>query len=119
VEAARAARRMAVLGAIVESSATRRMEQQLPDVVAESYKTGRASILSKAAQGLTAVGGVTLALRGSRRRASVLGGALVVAGAALARFAVIEAGRASSRDPKQVVVPQRARLEAGGGAVPS
>jgi formate-dependent nitrite reductase membrane component NrfD len=113
VETGRPARRMAVLGAIVEAAAAQRMEQQLPEVVGETYKTGRASTLSKAARALTTTGAMTLARRGSRRRNAVVGGAMVLAGAAFDRFAVIEAGRASSRDPKQVVVPQRARLTAG------
>jgi hypothetical protein len=34
-----------------------------------------------------------------------------VAGSVTLRFAVFEAGRASARDPKYTVVPQRERLE--------
>ena len=52
----------------------------------------------------------------SSRLVSALGGLAVAAGSALLRFGVFEAGRASTRDPKYVVVPQRERLEAGTGA---
>ena len=116
VDAGRPARRMALLGAVLESVATRRMERALPEPVAQPYKTGRSAILGKAAQGCTAAGAAMLALRGRRRRGAIAGGAMILAGAALARFAVVEAGRSSSRDPKQVIVPQRARVSAEAGA---
>jgi hypothetical protein len=35
----------------------------------------------------------------------------LLAGSALARFAIFEAGQASARDPKYTVVPQRERLD--------
>jgi hypothetical protein len=40
----------------------------------------------------------------------MLSGASLLAGSALTRFGIFEAGRASTPDPKYVVVPQRARL---------
>jgi len=40
-------------------------------------------------------------------------GAALLAGSALQRFGVFEAGVESTRDPKYVVVPQRERLNEG------
>jgi hypothetical protein len=49
----------------------------------------------------------------------VLSGAALLAGSALQRFGVFEAGIASSRDPRYVVEPQRERLRAGGHDTPA
>ena len=59
---------------------------------------------------LTAGGAVlaTVAGRRSRLAAAVSGAALLTA-SALTRFAIFEAGVASTQDPKYVVVPQRER----------
>jgi hypothetical protein len=38
-------------------------------------------------------------------------GAALLAGSALTRFGIFEAGRASTLDPKYTVVPQRERLQ--------
>jgi hypothetical protein len=54
-----------------------------------------------------------LALAGRRRLGAGVGGALLVAGSALTRFAVYEAGKASAADPVYTVRSQRERLEAG------
>jgi hypothetical protein len=45
---------------------------------------------------------------------SALAGAALLAGSATTRFGIFHAGVASARDPKYVVVPQRARLTAQG-----
>ncbi len=42
----------------------------------------------------------------------MLSGAALVASSALTRFGIFEAGRASARDPKYTVRPQRERLAA-------
>jgi hypothetical protein len=47
------------------------------------------------------------------RTAAVAGGAALLAGAALQRWAIFKAGIASSRDPDQTVAPQRERRAAG------
>jgi hypothetical protein len=44
--------------------------------------------------------------------AAIASGALLAAGSALTRFGVFDAGMASSKDPKYVVVPQRERIAA-------
>jgi hypothetical protein len=107
--AARPGRRLLLLGAALELAATRRMEQALPDPVGAPYRTGRAGRRSRAATRLTAAGAGLVAIGGRRRAWSVLGGALVLGGAALERLAVLDAGRESARDPRAVVAPQRAR----------
>jgi hypothetical protein len=49
-------------------------------------------------------------LAGRSRVAAALSGAALMAASALTRFGVFEAGRASARDPKYTVGPQRQRL---------
>ncbi len=115
-EVAGPARRLLVLGAALELVATRRMERALPDPVGAPYRVGRAGRWSKVATGLTATGAGLVALGGRRRSWGVLGGALVLGGAALERFVVLEAGRESARDPRAVVVPQRARVQDASGS---
>ncbi|MCZ4610978.1 polysulfide reductase, partial [Streptomyces sp. Lzd4kr] len=46
------------------------------------------------------------------RPAAVASGLALLAGSACTRFGVFAAGIASAQDPKYVVVPQRARLDA-------
>jgi hypothetical protein len=54
--------------------------------------------------------GAAGALLGRRSRAvSAVSGAALLAGSALTRFGVFGAGRASARDPKYTVGPQRRR----------
>jgi formate-dependent nitrite reductase membrane component NrfD len=102
------ARRLAVLGAGGRFLATQSMNRRL-GIVAETYKSGRAGALLRAAQVLrwTGLAGA-FAARRSRIGAAASGAALL-ASAACTRFGVFEAGRASARDPKYTVVPQRER----------
>ena len=103
------ARKLALGGAITELSMSHRMERKL-GMLAEPYHTGKAGTLLKIAKGLT-VGGIALAPLARRSRvASAVAGAAYLAGSALTRFGVFEAGLASARDPKYTVVPQRERL---------
>jgi hypothetical protein len=53
--------------------------------------------------------GTVLAGRG--RVVAPLAGAALMAASALTRFGIFEAGRASARDPKYTVGPQRERLQ--------
>ncbi|WP_404816185.1 NrfD/PsrC family molybdoenzyme membrane anchor subunit [Streptomyces thermolineatus] len=105
------ARRAALLGAAVETSAVRAMERRV-GVVAETYRHGRAGRLMRAARVLTALGalGAALPARCSRPAAAVSGAALLAA-SACTRFGVFHAGVASAEDPKYTVLPQRERLE--------
>ncbi|MDA4110223.1 NrfD/PsrC family molybdoenzyme membrane anchor subunit [Mycolicibacterium holsaticum] len=105
------ARRMAVAGAALELTASRVMGQRM-GVSAEAYATGRAHRFRRLSEALT-VGGAVGAVIGRHRAVTAVSGAALLVGSALQRFAVFEAGVASTRDPKYVVVPQRERLEAG------
>jgi DMSO reductase anchor subunit len=105
------ARRAAVLGAGLELGAAARMERRLGSL-AGPYRTGGAARYAKAARGLTAAGAGLLAAAGRRRAPAVLGGLAVLAGSAMERWAVFEAGRESARDPAYTVGPQRARVAA-------
>jgi formate-dependent nitrite reductase membrane component NrfD len=106
---ARPARRLALIGALVELCATRLMERRL-GALGEPYHQGTSGRLNAAAQLLmTAGAGTTFAAR--RGRASRAAGAgLILAGGLLTRWAVFKAGFASARDPKYTVGPQRERL---------
>ncbi|MGE2712903.1 NrfD/PsrC family molybdoenzyme membrane anchor subunit [Mycolicibacterium litorale] len=102
------ARRMAVAGAALEVAASRTMERRI-GFVGEAYTTGRAHRLRQWSEILT-VGGAAGAVVGRNRTVLALSGAALLAGSALQRFGVFEAGVESTKDPKYVVVPQRERL---------
>ncbi|MCV7220791.1 NrfD/PsrC family molybdoenzyme membrane anchor subunit [Mycolicibacterium elephantis] len=104
------ARRMAVVGAALEVTASRVMEQRI-GLSAEAYTTGRVHRLRQLSEALT-VGGAVGAVLGRRRAVTAVSGAALLVGSALQRFAVFEAGVESIRDPKYVVVPQRERVDA-------
>jgi DMSO reductase anchor subunit len=107
VASARAARRLAVGGAIAELLAIKRMERGL-GWLGEPYRAGRAARYRRAAQALTACGATVVAARAGRSRvAAVAGGALVAAGALAERFSVFHAGRQSAADPSYTIGPQR------------
>jgi hypothetical protein len=107
------ARRLAIAGAGFELLATRIMERRL-GVLAEPYRQGAAGRHARAARAATALGLATTAIaRGRTRRA---GAALILGGAVLQRFAIFSAGKASARDPRYTVEPQRARRAARAGS---
>ncbi|HEY7592436.1 MAG TPA: NrfD/PsrC family molybdoenzyme membrane anchor subunit [Actinophytocola sp.] len=102
------ARRAGLAGAVTELVVARRIEHGL-GLVSETYRTGRAGRLLRAARALTAAG-AGLSLLGRRNRlATVAAGAAYLAAGVCTRFGVYNAGVASAKDPKYVVVPQRAR----------
>ncbi|MBR7825570.1 polysulfide reductase NrfD [Actinospica sp. MGRD01-02] len=104
------ARRAAVAACAADLAATEMMTKQL-GLVGETYEQGKAGRLMHTARILTTAGALGAALLGGRSRtAAVLGGAALLAGSALTRFGVFEAGVASARDPKYTVVPQRSRM---------
>jgi hypothetical protein len=109
------ARGLAAYGATQELVASRVLEQRL-GLVGEAYRTGNAHRLRRASELLTVAGlaGTALGARRSRLVAAVSGAALL-GGSALQRFGVFAAGVASTKDPRYVVEPQRARLAERGG----
>lgn len=108
------ARRMAVLGAGLEVAASRAMEHNL-GIEGEAYTTGRPHRLRQLSEVLT-VGGALGAVLGRNRAVTAVSGAALLVGSALQRFGVFEAGVASTKDPKYVVVPQRQRLNSSARA---
>ena len=106
------ARRAGVVGGLVELAANRLRLRRM-GLAAQAHDEGRAKVLQRAAEVLTGAGVLGAALLGRRSRAaSVASGACLLAGSACTRFAVFEAGRSSTSDPKYVVRPQRERLAA-------
>ncbi|MFJ6071907.1 NrfD/PsrC family molybdoenzyme membrane anchor subunit [Streptomyces sp. NPDC093065] len=104
------ARRMAVLGALLELGSFRVMKRRM-GLTAEPFEKGRARTLLRAAETLTSVGAVLGAGAGGRGRAvAALAGAALLTGSAALRFGVFHAGVASAEDPKYTVLPQRERL---------
>jgi hypothetical protein len=102
--------RLATLGAVAELTAERFLHRRLGET-AEPYRIGRSGALMRAGQ-ILAAGGTIGALLGRRNRTvSALSGAALLAGSAVTRFGVFEAGKASVRDPKYTVGPQRQRLD--------
>lgn len=104
------ARNFAVIGSTIELAAHTIMENRL-GLLGEPLHHGHAGTLLKAAKACT-VAGVALTLVGGRRRpVAVVAGLSLMAGSALTRFGIFEAGIASAKDPKYTVVPQKERLQ--------
>jgi hypothetical protein len=107
------ARRLALVGAVLESGTKELMEQRLGEH-GEPYKQGQAALFSHVARGCLAAGTVlTLSRGGKSRTGAIAAGALLTIGALSARWSVFKAGFQSAADPKYVVGPQRAALERG------
>ena len=98
------ARRLAQLGAVAELGLTAAMERRL-GFVGAVYREGAAGRLGTLAKACLAAGAIATTAR--RRR---LGGSLLLAGSALARWSVYKAGFQSARDPRYTVAPQRDRI---------
>jgi hypothetical protein len=108
------ARRLATGAVAIEVGLFQAMELRLGSI-GEVYHHGPAAKLTWAAKSLAGAGAALLAGRGRRsRRAAIVGGALVSAGEVCLRYAVVQAGRQSARDPKYTVEPQRRRADSDG-----
>ncbi len=104
------ARRFAVVGAASELAASRLMEKRL-GVVRDAYTTGKAHQLRTWAEYLTAAGLIGTVVAGRRSQAvSAVSGLALLAGSLLQRLGIFEAGVASTKDSRYVVLPQRQRL---------
>ncbi len=105
------ARTFAAFGAVAEIAASRVMEHRL-GLVGEAYESQPSHGLRQWSERLTAAGLVGTLVARRSRAAAVASGLALMAGSVLQRFGVFEAGIASTRDPRYVVAPQRARLAA-------
>jgi len=103
------AARLAVAGAVLELVSGEVMERHL-GLLADVYEKGRARTLMRASKACLAVGAVGTVLGRRRRWSAALSGLTLMAGSALTRFGVFDAGIASSKDPAHIVVPQRERI---------
>jgi formate-dependent nitrite reductase membrane component NrfD len=108
------ARRLVLIGAVIEGTGMQLMERAL-GFIGEPYRTGTAGRFAKAAKALSVAGAAVTALAGRRRSGAVAGACLVLAGGMCLRWAVYKAGFQSARDPRYTVVPQRRRLESASG----
>jgi hypothetical protein len=110
---ARAARRLTVIGAALETGATKLMEHRLGEL-GEPYHQGAAGGFSRAGQALTVGGALAVGSLGrGSRTAAKLGGALVATGALCQRWSIFKAGFQSAADPRYTVGPQRERIRRG------
>jgi hypothetical protein len=105
------ARKMAVTGAAIELAAMHKVEND-HGILSEPFHEGRPGKLMQAAKACTAAGAGLTVLAGRTRLGAVASGTLLAAGSLLTRFGVFEAGIASTKDPKYVVVPQKERKAA-------
>lgn len=110
VDEAEPARRLAALGAVTELVTSRQLDERL-GVVSEAYRTGKPHRLRLWSEYLTAGGALGSLVAGRSRAAAVVSGLALLAGSALQRFGIFEAGVESTKDPKYVVVPQRRRVD--------
>jgi hypothetical protein len=109
------ARRLALAGVTAELAVSRIMEGRI-GLPGEAYTTGQAHKLRRRAELLNTAGLVgTALLAGRSRLAAVASGLALLAGSVYQRFGTFEAGVASTKDPRYVVVPQRERLTGQGG----
>jgi hypothetical protein len=104
------ARRLAAVSAAVELGASELMERRMHPLVAEPLRQGRAGGMLRAAKALTLGGAVGATVLGRSRVGAALSGAALLAGSALTRFGIFEAGMESAKDPKYTVQPQKERL---------
>ena len=100
---------MAVAGAAIELAAMHRVEHG-HGVVSQPYRIGRGGKLLRIARACTAAGAGLTVVAGRSRLGAIASGTLLAAGSMLTRFGVFDAGVASTKDPKYIVVPQRARM---------
>ncbi|GAA4742990.1 NrfD/PsrC family molybdoenzyme membrane anchor subunit [Actinomycetospora chibensis] len=103
------AARLAVAGAVVELAAGEFMERKL-GLLGDVYQKGRAHTLMRASKACLAAGAVGAVLGRRHRWSAALSGLALMAGSALTRFGVFDAGIASANDPAHIVVPQRERI---------
>lgn len=110
---ARAARRLALAGALAEVGLVELMKKRL-GALGEPYEQGAPRAFGRASEAGIAGGVALLATRGRRDRGgAAAAGALLLAGALSARWSVFKAGFGSAADPRYVVGPQRERIRRG------
>jgi formate-dependent nitrite reductase membrane component NrfD len=106
--------RLAVLAGAAETLTQEVMKKRM-GLPGEAYEQGRAKAYGRLAQTATVAGVLTTGLLGRRSRAAAaVAGAALLAGSALTRFSIFQAGFISAKDPKYTVVPQQERRSKSG-----
>ncbi|GAA4921471.1 polysulfide reductase NrfD [Actinomycetospora succinea] len=103
------AQRLAIAGACTELATEKKMEHDL-GLLADVYEKGRAKTLMTASKTCLVAGALGALVGRHRRWSAALSGLALMAGSALTRFGVFDAGIASANDPAHIVVPQRERI---------
>lgn len=106
---------LALVSGLGEIALSKAMEERM-GMVGDAYKTGRAKRYLRTAEILAGAGAMLAATTRRSRLRAALSGAMLLAGSALTRFGIFEAGTISAQDPKYTVVPQRERLANGGSS---
>jgi polysulfide reductase-like protein len=108
--AAAPARVMAVAGAALELGAELAMTRSLDPRVRATYADPSVRPAHLGARACALAGALLMTRRS--RAATIAGGAVLCAGSALERLAIVRAGRVSARDAQQTIGPQRDRIAA-------
>lgn len=108
----RPARVFATVGAASELYFSEKLTEPMHPAEAEPLKTGKPGQKLRWAKRLTIVGGIGAALLSGNRIAAIASGAALTGASLLTRLAIMDAGINSTKDPRHVVEPQKARLEA-------
>ncbi|KRE79407.1 NrfD/PsrC family molybdoenzyme membrane anchor subunit [Arthrobacter sp. Soil763] len=106
------ARSLALLGVVGDVVAMKIMERGMDPVAAEPLHQGKAGTMLKWSERLVLAGGLGTLLGGRNRAVAAASGLALLAGSALTRFGVFEAGLASAKDPRYTIEPQKRRLAA-------
>jgi formate-dependent nitrite reductase membrane component NrfD len=104
-------RRLGIAAGLAELAGMETMKRRMglpAEAFRESRKARRYGRVAGLATGLGVVAAATVGRQS--RMASAAAGMALLAGSALTRFAIFEAGMASAEDPRYTVLPQRQRL---------
>ena len=108
----RPARVFATVGAASDLYFAEKLTEPMHPAEAEPLHTGKPGKRLRWAKRLTVAGGIGAALFGGNRIAAIASGAALAGASLLTRSAILDAGLESTKDPRRVVEPQKARLEA-------
>jgi formate-dependent nitrite reductase membrane component NrfD len=104
--------RLGVGAALAELGLLQAMKHRMGDAREAYSESRKGHRYERAATAVTGAGIAAAALLGRRSRvASALAGTALLAGSALTRFAIFEAGLTSAENPRYTIVPQRRRLD--------
>ncbi len=104
-------RRLGIGAGLAELGLLQLMKRGMGEAGAAFSESAKGHRYERLATAATAAGVAMAALAGRRSRlASALAGTSILAGSALTRFAIFEAGLTSAANPRYTIVPQRRRL---------